>query len=135
MAQLFTHEWINELKDAWNNEPDVSEKLAGINFCSTITCGFKDTEHPECVFIVENGIAVSAGKYNGEKIDWDMRANKDHWHSWIESPLGMTSMGLAVTTGKLKFQKGDFGSMIKNPSMAGPFIKSFALMNKIGADI
>ncbi len=43
----------------------------------------------------------------------------------------MTSIGLAVATGKLKFVKGDFGAMIKNPSMAGPFVKSFALMAQI----
>jgi hypothetical protein len=33
--------------------------------------------------------------------------------------------------GKLKFVKGDFAAMIKNPSMAGPFIKSFSLMSEI----
>jgi len=53
---------------------------------------------------------------------------------WIEKPLSMASMGLAVTTGKLKFAKGDFGSMIKDPRLAGPFIKSFALMSKIGCN-
>ncbi len=40
-------------------------------------------------------------------------------------------LGIAVATGKLKFEKGDFASMIKNPSMAGPFVKSFALMAQI----
>jgi len=34
----------------------------------------------------------------------------------------------------LKFAKGDFGSMIKDPRLAGPFIKSFALMSKVGCD-
>ena len=134
MAKLFSEEWINELKDAWNNAPDVKEKLADINFNSVITCGFVDEEQPKCVFVVKDGEAVSAGLYNGEEPDWDMRATKDNWMKWVEKPLGMTGMGMAFTTGKLKFYKGDYAAMIKNPSMAGPFIKSFALMHQIGAE-
>ena len=43
----------------------------------------------------------------------------------------MASMGLAFTIGKLKFNTGDFKAMIKNPSMAEPFVKRLALMTKI----
>ena len=133
MATLFSDAWINELKDAWNAEPEVKDKLAEIDFDSVITCGFKDEEEPRCVFVVEKGEAVRAGLYNGETPDWDMRADLDDWMKWVRKPLGMAGMGIAFSTGKLKFKTGDFKSMIKNPSMAGPFIKSFALMNKIGA--
>jgi len=105
--------------------------LAEINFNATIACGFKDDENPACVFVVENGKAVSAGLYSGEELDWDMRASQKDWEKWASKPLTMTSIGLAVATGKLKFVKGDFGAMIKNPSMAGPFVKSFALMAQI----
>lgn len=82
--------------------------------------------------MVENGECVRAGSWNGEAADWDMRADADNRGNWLKKPLGMTSMGMAVTTGELKFNKGDFGAMIKNPSMAGPFVKSFALMSQIG---
>ena len=37
------------------------------------------------------------------------------------------------TTGKLKFVKGDYKAMLKDPRMAGPFVKSFGLMQRIGA--
>ncbi|NPA61045.1 MAG: SCP-2 sterol transfer family protein [Epsilonproteobacteria bacterium] len=131
MAELFSEEWINRLKDLWNEHPEVSGKLAEINFNATIACGFKDDENPACVFVVENGKAVSAGLYSGEELDWDMRASQKDWEKWASKPLTMTSIGLAVATGKLKFVKGDFGAMIKNPSMAGPFVKSFALMAQI----
>ena len=131
MIELFSDEWINKLKDLWNGEPEVSGKLAEINFNSTIGCGFKDADKPACVFRVENGKTVSAGLYNGEELDWDMRATKENWDKWAKKPLTMTSIGLAVATGKLKFEKGDFASMIKNPSMAKPFVKSFALMSQI----
>jgi putative sterol carrier protein len=131
MIELFSDEWINGLKDLWNNDPEVSDKLAEINFSSVITCGYKNEDTPRCVFVVENGKAVSAGLYNGETADWDMRADEKNWAKWAEKPLNMATMGLAFTTGKLKFKTGDFKAMIKNPSMAVPFVKSFALMGKI----
>ena len=131
MSVLFSNEWINQLKDLWNNDPEVSDKLAEINFSSVITCGFKNEDTPRCVFVVENGKAISAGVYNGETPDWDMRADEKNWDKWVKDPLNMATMGLAFTMGKLKFQKGDFKAMIKNPSMAVPFVKSFGLMAKI----
>jgi len=42
----------------------------------------------------------------------------------------MTGLGLAVTTGKLKFNSGDFKAMIKDPRMATPFVKSFSVMGR-----
>ncbi|SFV51035.1 hypothetical protein MNB_SV-12-1123 [hydrothermal vent metagenome] len=131
MIELFSDQWINELKELWNKTPEVSDKLAKINFDSTITCGFKDDDKPLCVFVVKDGKAISAGLYNDETPDWDMRASKKDWDKWAEKPLTMSSMGVAVAMGKLKFVKGDFKAMIKNPSMADPFVKSFALMSKI----
>ncbi|MBA1420037.1 MAG: SCP-2 sterol transfer family protein [Epsilonproteobacteria bacterium] len=131
MAELFSDEWINALKDEWNNEPEVSDALAKIDFSSVITCGYKNEDQPRCVFVVENGVATRAGLYNGETPDWDMRADEKNWGKWTTKPLNMASMGLAFTTGKLKFNTGDFKAMIKNPSMAVPFVKSFALMTKI----
>jgi hypothetical protein len=128
MAELFSDEWINRLKDLWNADPEVKDKLAEINFSSTICCGFKGEDEPKCVFVVENGEAVRAGLYNGEEPNWDMRADRKNWEKWLNKPLGMAGMGMAVTTGKLQFKSGDFKAMIKNPAMAGPFIKSFALM-------
>lgn len=134
MAQLFSAEWMNQLKDAWNGEPEVSSKLAEINFSSTITCGFKDEENPRGVFVVENGICTSAGAWNGESPDWDMRADLKDWLKWVEKGIGMMGLGTAYATGKLKFKVGDYSAMIKDPRMAGPFVKSFGLMQQVGAD-
>lgn len=131
MADLFSEEWMNSLKDLWNNDPDVKDKLAAIGFNSVIACGFKDDNDPRGIFVVENGEATRAGAWNGEDVDWDMRASDESWAKWMNKPLGMASMGMAFTTGKLKFKKGDFKAMIKDPRMAGPFVKSFTLMTKI----
>jgi len=38
---------------------------------------------------------------------------------------------MAYASGKMKFVTGDYGSMMKNPKMAGPFIKCFGLMKAI----
>ena len=134
MSELFSEEWMNSLKDLWNNDPEVKDKLAEIGFNSVIACGYKDDNDPRGVFVVENGEATRAGAWNGEDADWDMRASDENWAKWTKKPLGMTSMGIAFTTGKLKFKKGDFKAMIKDPRMAGPFVKSFALMSDIGAE-
>ena len=134
MAELFSAEWMNQLKDAWNAEPEVCGKLAEIGFNSVITCGFKDEDQPRGVFVVENGQCVRAGDYADEAPDWDMRASRSDWMKWVEKGLGMAGMGTAFAMGKLKFKHGDFKAMIKDPRMAGPFVKSFGLMNKIGAE-
>ncbi len=44
------------------------------------------------------------------------------------------SVSPAFTTGKLKFKVGDYKAMLKDPRRANPFVKSFGLMQKIGAD-
>lgn len=134
MAELFSAEWMNQLKDAWNGEPEVRDKLAEIGFSSVITCGFKDEDQPRGVFVVENGDCVRAGDFDGETPDWDMRASRKDWMKWVENGLGMAGMGAAYAMGKLKFKSGDFKSMIKDPRMAGPFVKSFGLMQQIGAE-
>ncbi len=134
MAELFSAEWMNQLKDAWNADPEVKDKLAEIGFNSVIACGFKGEDKPLGVFVVENGECVRAGDYAGEDVDWDMRASRADWMKWVEKGIGMAGMGTAFAMGKLKFLKGDFKGMIKDPRMAGPFVKSFGLMKQIGAE-
>ena len=131
MATLFSDEWMNKLKDLWNADPEVKDKLAEIDFNSVIACGFKDGDKPLGVFVVEKGECVRAGLYDGEELNWDMRASEKDWGKWMAKPLGMTGMGMAFTTGKLKFKVGDFKAMIKDPKMAMPFVKSFGLMSQI----
>ena len=135
MPELFCDEWMNSLKDEWNNEPDVKDKLAEIGFSSIITYGFKDEESPRSVFVVENGECVRAGDYDGETADWDMRAAQKDWLKWANKGIGMAGLGMAYASGKLKFKSGDYGAMMKNPKMAGPFIKFFGLMKNIETSV
>ncbi len=136
MAALFSDAWMKQLMDAWNDEPEVKDKLAEINFGSVITCGFKNEENPRGVFVVENGVCVRAGSWSPSDPapNWDMRADLSDWLKWVEKGIGMAGMGMAFMTGKLKFKAGDYKAMMKDPRMANPFVKSFGLMQKIGAD-
>lgn len=136
MAALFSDDWMKQLKDAWNGEPEVRDKLAEINFDSVITCGFKDEEQPRGVFVVEKGECVRAGAWSDTdpKANWDMRANLKDWLKWVKNGIGMTGMGAALMTGKLKFKVGDYKAILKDPRIAGPFVKSFALMQQVETD-
>lgn len=131
MAELFSDEWMKGFMNAWNGEPDLSDALAEINFNSVIGYGFQGDDGPTGVITIENGKAVSAGAYNGENLNWDLRANKDNWEKWLKKGIGMAGLGMAYTTGKLKFNVGDYGAMLKDPRMAGPFIKSFSVMGNV----
>ena len=136
MPQLFSAEWMNQFKDAWNKEPEVKDKLAEIGFNSVIYCGFKNEEDPRSLFVIENGECVQAGLWSASAppANWDMRADESDWKKWIEKGIGMTGLGIAFATGKLKFKVGDYKAMLKDPRMAGPFAGCFGLMQVIGAD-
>ena len=136
MSALFSADWMNQLKDAWNNEPEVCDKLAEIDFNSVITCGFKDEENPRGLFVVENGRCVRAGSWSESDPapNWDMRADLKDWLKWVENGIGMMAMGTAFMTGKLKFKVGDYQAIIKDPRMANPFVKSFGLMQQLETD-
>ncbi len=130
MAELFSDEWMKSYMEAWNSEPELSDALAKIAFNSTIAYGFDGEASPRGVLVVENGKAVSAGKYNNETLDWDLRASQASWDKWMKKGIGMMALGIAYTSRKLKFVQGDYMGMIKDLRMAGPFIKSFTVMGR-----
>ena len=131
MAELFSDEWMKAFQRQWNDEPELADALARIDFDSVIGYGFKGEDQPRGFIQVEKGKVTEAGSYDGRNLNWDMRADEANWRKWMEKDLGMTGLGMAVTTGKLKFMTGDFKAMIKDPRMAGPFIKSFAVMGRV----
>ena len=128
MSELFSDEWMKSFMAQWNAEPELTSALAEINFSSKIGYGFPDDDQPTGVLVVENGQAVSAGNYNDEDLNWDIRASNEQWQKWIAKPPGMMGLGTAFASGKMKFKVGDYAAMLKDPHMAGPFIKSFSVM-------
>lgn len=131
MADLFSDEWMKAYMDNWNAEPELSDALAQIGFNSVIGYGFDGDDQPKGVLIVENGKASAAGAYEGQDMNWDIRASEDQWRKWMAKPPGMMGLGMAFTSRKMKFVVGDYTAMVKDPRMAGPFIKSFSVMGRV----
>ena len=131
MADLFSADWMQGYLTAWNADPAIAAELEKIGFSSTIGYGFAGHGTPAGVIVVENGTAVSAGAYDGQALNWDLRADKALWEKWLAKPPGMMGLGMAYTTKKLQFVVGDYAAMIKDPRMAGPFMKSFAAMGQV----
>lgn len=130
MADLFSEEWMKSYQNEWNNEPELSDALAKIDFNTVIGYGFKGDDTAKGYIKIEAGKVTDAGSYDGQELNWDLRADDGNWSKWLSKELGMTGLGMAVTTGKLKFNSGDFKAMIKDPRMATPFVKSFAVMGR-----
>jgi Fe-S oxidoreductase len=130
-AEQFSPEWMAAFKDAWNKNPKMTEPLAAINFDSNIGYGLLGEAQPRGVLQVENGRAVFGGVFGNQKLNWDIRANQALWDKWKKTPPNMTKIGLAYTTRRLQFNQGDYAAMLKEPKMAGPFIKSFETMSEI----
>ncbi len=129
--RLFSPEWMARFRDAWNAEPALSGALRKIGFDSNIGYGFCGEPAPRGILFVENGMAINAKAYEGEHLDWDLRADPETWAGWLEEPPGMVSLGMAYASSRLQFVIGDYVSMIKEPSMAGPFMKSFCVMARV----
>ncbi len=130
MADLFSADWMNKFMEEWNKEGELVSALAEIDFSSTIAYGIQGEDQPRGMIKIEKGKAVAAGAAEGE-LNWDLRASEAQWEKWIKKAPGMMGLGTAYTTGKLKFIVGDYGAMIKNPKMAGPFIKTFSVMGRV----
>ena len=131
MPALFSDDWMVDFGNAWNDEPELGDALAKIGFASVIGYGIDGEDKPRGYIKVENGYVTGAGAYDGTALNWDLRASPADWEKWCTGGIGMMALGLAYTTGKLKFKVGDYSAMVKNPAMAGPFIKSFTVMGRV----
>ncbi|WP_425074452.1 SCP-2 sterol transfer family protein [Sagittula sp. S175] len=133
MSEIFSPEWMESFGNQWNAEAGLADALAEIDFDSNIAYGFAGDPAPKGVLVVEKGHVVRSGAYNGEPLNWDIRSTPEQWDKWLTKPPSMMTLGVSYTTGKLKFETGDYAAMIKDPRMAGPFIKSFAAMSRVAA--
>mgnify|MGYP002713196778 FL=1 len=131
MADLFSVEWAQAYKDAWNADDEITGSLARAGFNSVVAFGLAEDNDPAFVMSIENGKISAVNSSPLDEIKWDIRANKDDWMSLIVKPPGLMKLGIAYTSRKLRFTKGDYATMIKDPSLAGAFVKSFALMGKV----
>ena len=131
MADLFSSEWSQSFMETWNDDEEIISSLQRAGFNSVVAFGMLDTEEPAFIMTIENGVVASINNASLDDVKWDIRASTENWISLIVKPPGLMKLGIAYTSRKLRFTKGDYATMIKDPSLAGAFVKSFALMGKV----
>ena len=131
MADLFSDEWAKAFKDAWNADEEITSSLQRVGFNSVVGFGLPEDDAPAFIMTIQNGLVSSINTAPVDDIKWDIRATKDNWLSLIVKPPGLMKLGIAYTSRKLRFIKGDYATMIRDPSLASAFVKSFALMGKV----
>ena len=130
MPELFSTDWAQNYKDVWNSSEGIADQLGQADFNSVVAFGIDGESEPRVVLTISNGQIVSAGSPAGEALNWDIRAAEDEWIALVKKPPGLMKLGLAYTSRKLKFRKGDYAVMIKDPGLSTAFVKCFALMAK-----
>lgn len=130
MTELFSADWAQKYRDIWNSDEGIASELSQSHFNSIVAFGMDGEDTPRCVLTISNGQVIAAGPPKGEAVNWDLRASPEEWFKLIEKPPGLMKLGLAYTSRKLKFKKGDYAVMIKDPGLSAAFVKCFALMNK-----
>jgi len=131
MSELFSKEWGQAYKNAWNGDGEITSTLRKAGFNSVVAFGLHDEEDPRFVMTIEDGLVTSVEGRPEDAINWDIRATEENWLSLIAKPPGLMKLGIAYTSRKIRFKKGDYANMVKDPSLAGAFVKSFALMSMI----
>jgi hypothetical protein len=131
MVALFSEGWAEELGELWNTDTKMMKHLRNADFSSIIGYGFKGEAAPRVYLQVEHGQVVRAGPWDGELMNWDLRADPASWKKWIQSGFGLPRLGAAVATGELKFETGDYRIMVSKVSLSVPFLRHFELMQQI----
>ena len=132
MAEMFSDEWAMAFMDIWNSDAEITTMLGNAGFSSVVAFGYNNEDSPRFVMTIENGKMVSLDKKPADAINWDLRAEQDFWLALPSKPPGLMKLGIAYTSRKLRFNKGDYATMVKDPGLAGAFVKCFALMGKVG---
>ena len=128
---MFSGEWMLAFMNSWNQDSQLAGELERIGFSSVIGYGFDDEEDPRVVVVVDKGRVTSASPYHGQSMNWDLRASRTQWEAWRKKVPSLMALGLAYTQRKLRFKVGDYASMVKDPRLAGPFVRSFGVMAQI----
>lgn len=131
MAEMFSSEWARAYMDIWNSDREITSMLRDVEFSSVVAFGYQDEATPRFVMTIENGNVISVDSKPEYEIMWDLRAGQDFWQGMLSKPPGLMKLGMAYTSRQLRFNKGDYATMVKDPSLAGAFVKCFALMGKV----
>ncbi|KAL9646801.1 hypothetical protein ABK040_001223 [Willaertia magna] len=133
---IFTTQYMTNFQQEWNNDQTIPSTLSSISFNAIVGYGFPKDEFPKSLIVIKNGIVEEAKEFNIENdkdliLDWDIRCSLENWKYYFNKGLGMSGLASGYALGSIKFKKGNYLSMVKNPKMIGPFLKSFDLMGNV----
>lgn len=131
MEHLFSEDWATRFTKKWNSTNEMVSQLAAANFSSVIAFGYADAPTPAVFIHISQGRITDAKSYAAAPdttADWDLRAKPEQWMKWRGNGPGITGLGVAVASRQLQFVTGDYRRMIRQPLLAGPFLKFFAFL-------
>lgn len=131
MEILFSEGWVKHFTNKWNKNTEIVTQLAEANFDAIIAFGYTQPEHPEVTIEIKNGLIVHAQPYSAGLLgtpEWDLRAEPEQWLKWRGNGPGIGGLGVAIASNQLQFRAGDYRRMIRQPMLAGPFLKFFAFL-------
>lgn len=131
MAEVFSDEWMQKYKSLWNSDKEHIAHLADSDFSSNVGFGLTDEDQPRVVVEIHHGIITRMAAFQGETLDWDIRGKTAFWGDVSRKAPNLMKLGLAYTARDLKFVKGDYSSMIKDPRLSMAFIKCFKFMSAV----
>ncbi|MEK8016518.1 MAG: SCP-2 sterol transfer family protein [Candidatus Parabeggiatoa sp.] len=131
MSELFGETWMQAFALLWNTDPEITNALYEQRFNANIGYGLTEARHPIGVLIIVQGKVKSAGLYQGEPLDWDVRASIEDWENWLNKGLGLARLGMMLVHKKLQFQTGDARKILRTPRLATAFWRTFDLMSQI----
>jgi len=131
MADMFSEEWMQKYKTLWNDDNDHIKQLADSDFTANVGFGLKGEAEPRVVIEIHHGLITNLTPYKHEVLDWDIRGNAGFWKEISNKAPTIMKLGLAYTSRDLKFVKGDYATMIKEPALSKAFIHCFKLMSEV----
>ncbi|MDH5424112.1 MAG: SCP-2 sterol transfer family protein [Gammaproteobacteria bacterium] len=131
MAEIFSKEWMAKYKSLWNTDADHVKQLADSGFTSNVGFGMAGEDDPRIVIEIQHGVITKLEPYIGQSLDWDVRGKPAFWLEITKKAPNIMKIGLAYTSRDLKFVKGDYAAMIKEPRLSNAFIKCFKFMSLV----
>ena len=127
----FTSEWAQAYQAAWNREPPEADVRRDTAFAGAIGLGWPDDDNARCLLVVRAGRVVEAGGYDGRRLDWDLRASREHWCRWSAGAVEALDLGIAMAARRLVVRRGDYDRLIEDAHGAGALLGAFRLLARV----
>ena len=131
MAELFSAPFMESFMEAWNADQELVETLATAGFSATIGYGFDDDRSATGVLSVGKGRVTSAGSYDGQPLELDLRATPEAWQKWLHRRLDPIAVGTALATRQIQNRRGDLTAVTSDPAVSRAFARSLALLASV----